>query len=206
MMLEGAGHRATNALERNRPAPNDLQAMADLSGLVAHRCDRDGSVGRTPARAAPLSDFVIWSVARRAVHRGPATGRRFPGEQIDKQTLGGPQVAIDTSGVAHNLAESDDAALALARRYLSYFPSSAWQRPPWVGPDGATTTWGAGSTGTARPGPCQPEATLRLRAMSRPSRTRAPSPRFSRRTDVDHHRAGAHRWTCRRGSSQTSRR
>ncbi len=48
---------------------------------------------------------------------GPPLVAASTGEQIDKQTLGGPQVAIDTSGVAHNLAESDDAALVLARRY-----------------------------------------------------------------------------------------
>ena len=34
MMLEGAGHRATNALAAHRPAPHDLQLLADLAGLV----------------------------------------------------------------------------------------------------------------------------------------------------------------------------
>ncbi|ORM01114.1 acyl-CoA carboxylase subunit beta [Prescottella equi] len=137
MMLEGAGHRATNALERNRPAPNDLQAMADLSGLVPTVAIVTGPSAGHGALAAPLSDFVIMVGGHGALFTaGPPLVAASTGEQIDKQTLGGPQVAIDTSGVAHNLAESDDAALALARRYLSYFPSSAWQRPPWVGPDG----------------------------------------------------------------------
>lgn len=137
MMLEGAGHRATNALERNRPAPNDLQAMADLSGLVPTVAIVTGPSAGHGALAAPLSDFVIMVDGHGALFTaGPPLVAASTGEQIDKQTLGGPQVAIDTSGVAHNLAESDEAALALARRYLSYFPSSAWQRPPWVGPDG----------------------------------------------------------------------
>ncbi|MBM4723321.1 acetyl-CoA carboxylase carboxyltransferase subunit [Rhodococcus hoagii] len=137
MMLEGAGHRATNALKRNRPAPNDLQAMADLSGLVPTVAIVTGPSAGHGALAAPLSDFVIMVGGHGALFTaGPPLVAASTGEQIDKQTLGGPQVAIDTSGVAHNLAESDDAALALARRYLSYFPSSAWQRPPWVGPDG----------------------------------------------------------------------
>ena len=137
MMLEGAGHRATNALERNRPAPNDLQAMADLSGLVPTVAIVTGPSAGHGALAAPLSDFVIMVGGHGALFTaGPPLVAASTGEQIDKQTLGGPQVAIDTSGVAHNLAESDDAALALARRYLSYFPNSAWQRPPWVGPDG----------------------------------------------------------------------
>ncbi len=59
MMLEGAGHRATNALERNRPAPNDLQAMADLSGLVPTVAIVTGPSAGHGALAAPLPDFVI---------------------------------------------------------------------------------------------------------------------------------------------------
>ncbi|NKR80758.1 hypothetical protein GS491_27025 [Rhodococcus hoagii] len=93
-----------------------------------------------------------------------------------QQTLGGPQVAIDTSGVAHNLAESDDAALALARRYLSYFPSSAWQRPPWVGPDGGNHDVGSGlyRNCSTCPRSTRSDPTTCGRC-SRPSRTRAPS-------------------------------
>lgn len=137
MMLEGAGHRATNALERNRPAPNDLQAMADLSGLVPTVAIVTGPSAGHGALAAPLSDFVVMVDGHGALFTaGPPLVAASTGEQIDKQTLGGPRVAIDTSGVAHNLAESDAAALALVRRYLSYLPGSAWQRPPWVGPEG----------------------------------------------------------------------
>ncbi|MGF7123052.1 acyl-CoA carboxylase subunit beta [Rhodococcus sp. BE178] len=137
MMLEGAGHRATNALERNRPAPNDLQAMAELSGLVPTVAIVTGPSAGHGALAAPLSDFVIMIAGHGALFTaGPPLVAASTGEQIDKQALGGPQVAIDASGVAHNLADSDEAALALAGRYLSYFPSSAWQRPPWVGPEG----------------------------------------------------------------------
>ncbi|CAM2989943.1 acyl-CoA carboxylase subunit beta [Prescottella defluvii] len=134
-MLEGAGHRATNALERNRPAPNDLQAMADLSGLVPTVAIVTGPSAGHGALAAPLSDFVIMVDGHGALFTaGPPLVAASTGEQVDKQALGGPRVAIDASGVAHNLADSDEAALALARRYLSYFPSSAWQRPPWAGP------------------------------------------------------------------------
>ncbi|WP_254699088.1 acyl-CoA carboxylase subunit beta [Rhodococcus sp. SGAir0479] len=136
MMLEGAGHRATNALERNRPAPNDLQAMADLSGLVPTVAIVTGPSAGHGALAAPLSDFVIMVDGYGALFTaGPPLVAASTGEQVDKQTLGGPQVAIDMSGVAHNRAESDAAALTLARRFLSYLPSSAWQRPPWIGPD-----------------------------------------------------------------------
>ena len=45
------------------------------------------------------------------------------------------------SGVAHNAAVDDAAALDLVRRYLAYFPSNAWQYPP------AAVTAGGEETG-----------------------------------------------------------
>jgi acetyl-CoA carboxylase carboxyltransferase component len=56
------------------------------------------------------------------------------GETITKEDLGGPAVAI-ASGLVHNVAESDQAALDLVRDYLGYFPSSAWSYPPETGAD-----------------------------------------------------------------------
>ncbi|BBY57773.1 hypothetical protein MSAR_09090 [Mycolicibacterium sarraceniae] len=51
------------------------------------------------------------------------------GEDISKEDLGGPTVAL-SSGVIHNYAETDESVLDAIRRYLSYFPSSAWSYPP----------------------------------------------------------------------------
>lgn len=58
MMLEGAGHRATNALAAPRPAPNDLQALADLAGLVPTVTIVTGPSAGHGALAAPLADFT----------------------------------------------------------------------------------------------------------------------------------------------------
>ncbi|NED62051.1 acetyl-CoA carboxylase carboxyltransferase subunit, partial [Streptomyces sp. SID10244] len=51
------------------------------------------------------------------------------GEDISKEDLGGPDVALP-SGVVHNVAEDDESTLDAIRRYLSYFPPSAWSYPP----------------------------------------------------------------------------
>jgi acetyl-CoA carboxylase carboxyltransferase component len=51
------------------------------------------------------------------------------GETITKEDLGGPKVAL-ASGLIHNGAADDEAALDLVRTYLRYFPSSAWSYPP----------------------------------------------------------------------------
>jgi acetyl-CoA carboxylase carboxyltransferase component len=59
---------------------------------------------------------------------GPPVVKESTGEDISKEDLGGPSVAL-ASGVIHNLAEDDEAVLDDIRRYLSYFPPSAWSYP-----------------------------------------------------------------------------
>jgi acetyl-CoA carboxylase carboxyltransferase component len=55
--------------------------------------------------------------------------RESLGEVVTKEELGGPAVAV-ASGLIHNEAPDDRAALDLVRSYLRYFPSSAWSYPP----------------------------------------------------------------------------
>lgn len=138
MMLEGAGHRATNSLQPQRPSPNDLQAMSELSGLVPTVSVVTGPSAGHGALAAPLSDFVVMVDGISSLFTaGPPLVKASTGETVTKEDLGGPAVHAVTSGVAHNVAADVDEALALVRRYLSYFPSNAWQRPPVTEQDGA---------------------------------------------------------------------
>jgi acetyl-CoA carboxylase carboxyltransferase component len=51
------------------------------------------------------------------------------GEEITKEDLGGPGVAT-LSGVIHNVCDTDEAVIDDIKRYLSYFPASAWSYPP----------------------------------------------------------------------------
>ncbi|HKY15426.1 MAG TPA: carboxyl transferase domain-containing protein, partial [Microthrixaceae bacterium] len=56
------------------------------------------------------------------------------GEDLTKEELGGPDVAI-RSGLVHDVADDDAAALDLVRSYLRYFPDSAWSYPASVDSD-----------------------------------------------------------------------
>lgn len=126
-MLEGAGHRLTN--DHSTPSPNDLQGLAQLSGLVPMVCLVLGASAGHGALTAPLSDFVVMTSAASMFVAGPPIVKAAIGEQVTKEELGGPQVHL-ASGVAHNLADNDAAAIALARRYLSYMPANAWEHAP----------------------------------------------------------------------------
>lgn len=127
-MLEGAGHRVVNAPAGRRP--NDLQALADLSGLVPMVCLVLGASAGHGALTAPLSDFVVMTPSGSLFTAGPPLVKAALGEDVTKEALGGPSVHVEQSGVVHNLAPDDLAAIDAARRCLSYLPLNAWRAPP----------------------------------------------------------------------------
>jgi acetyl-CoA carboxylase carboxyltransferase component len=128
MMLEGAGHRVTDASSGRRPG--DLMGLAELSGVVPLVCLVLGASAGHGALTAPLCDFVAMTATASIFAAGPPLVRAATGEDVTKEVLGGPEVAIDSGGVVHNLVAEDVEAIDLARRYLSHFPLNAWERPP----------------------------------------------------------------------------
>ncbi|WP_280507153.1 acyl-CoA carboxylase subunit beta [Nocardia flavorosea] len=135
MLLEGAGFRPTGA--HYGRTPTDLLAQARCSGRVPMVTGVLGASAGHGALIAPVSDFAIMSRQGAIFTAGPPVVRESTGEDISKEDLGGPGVAVP-SGLIHNLADNDEDALDDIRRYLSYFPSSAWSYPPALLSDGST--------------------------------------------------------------------
>lgn len=134
-MLDGAGHRLTETGGYGR-APNDLLALADLSGRVPMVCLVLGASAGHGALTSPLSDFTIMSEAGAMFTGGPPLVKAALGEDVTKEELGGPAVCAEIAGTVHNVAKSDADAIALARRYLSYLPSNCYGAAPRrAGPD-----------------------------------------------------------------------
>ncbi len=83
-----------------------------------------------------LTDFVI--MVRGSSYMfitGPDVIETVTGEAVDVETLGGAETHATTSGVAHLVADDEDAALDLARRLLAYLPSNNAEDPPAADPD-----------------------------------------------------------------------
>jgi acetyl-CoA carboxylase carboxyltransferase component len=127
MLLEGAGYRATDRTHGRSPV--DLMMQARCSGVVPVVTGVLGASAGHGALIAPMSDFAVMTEQAAIFTAGPPVVKQSIGEEVTKEELGGPAVAIG-SGLVHNLASSDADALAQIRRYLSYFPSSAWSYPP----------------------------------------------------------------------------
>jgi acetyl-CoA carboxylase carboxyltransferase component len=127
MMLEGAGFRPTGV--HYGRTPTDLLAQARCSGRVPTVTAVMGPSAGHGALVAPVCDFTVMSRQGAIFTAGPPVVKESTGEDISKEDLGGPDVAL-ASGVIYNVADDDSAVLDTIRRYLSYFPPSAWSYPP----------------------------------------------------------------------------
>ncbi|WP_102145154.1 carboxyl transferase domain-containing protein [Mycobacterium hubeiense] len=126
MLLEGAGFRPSG--EHYGRSPTDLLAQAQCSGRVPTVSAVLGPSAGHGALVAPVCDWTIMSRQGAIFTAGPPVVKESTGEEISKEDLGGPDVAL-ASGVIHNIGDDDEAVLADIRRYLSYFPPSAWSYP-----------------------------------------------------------------------------
>lgn len=135
MLLDGAGFRPTGG--HYGRSPTDLLAQTQCSGRVPTVAAVLGPSAGHGALVAPVCDFRIMSAHGTIFTAGPPVVKESTGEEISKEDLGGPDVALP-SGVIHNVAESDQAVLDDIRRYLSYFPPSAWSYPPSLAQDEAS--------------------------------------------------------------------
>ena len=127
MLLDGAGFRPTGG--HYGRTPTDLLAQTQCSGRVPTVAAVLGPSAGHGALVAPVCDFRIMSRQGAIFTAGPPVVKESTGEEISKEDLGGAGVA-PLSGVVHNLADDDEVALDDIRRYLSYFPPSAWSYPP----------------------------------------------------------------------------
>ena len=91
MMLEGAGHRVTEAASGRRPG--DLMGLAELSGMVPLVSLVCGASAGHGALTAPLCDFVAMTESASIFAAGPPLVRSATGEDVTKEELGGPAVA-----------------------------------------------------------------------------------------------------------------
>ncbi len=79
-----------------------------------------------------LTDFVI--MTRGTSHMfitGPKVIKSVTHEEVDFESLGGADVHSSKSGVAHFAADSEEDALRITRKLLSYLPGNNAEPPPY---------------------------------------------------------------------------
>ncbi len=102
-----------------------------LSGVVPQICVLFGPSPAGSAYLPALTDVVIMVDGKASLYVGsPRMVEMAIGEKTTLEDLGGALMHCKVSGCGDVLAKSDEDALDLARRYLSYMPQSHRELPP----------------------------------------------------------------------------
>ena len=92
-----------------------------------------GSVAGLPAVEACLAHFNLMVKGISQVFPGgPPVVKAALGYDITKEELGDERTQVYQSGVIDNLAETEQEAFDMIRRFLSYMPQNVWEMPPRV--------------------------------------------------------------------------
>jgi acetyl-CoA carboxylase carboxyltransferase component len=134
--VDGAGGTATSQKRRGYavfPGLHGFERSVDLMSRVPVVSAVLGSAAGGPAGRAILSHFTVMVRGSSQVFAaGPVVVERSLGEKVDKEALGGAQIAVDQAGTIDNAAGSEAEAFAQIRRFLSYMPQNVWELPPTV--------------------------------------------------------------------------
>ncbi len=94
-----------------------------------------GSVAGLPAVQACIAHFnVMVKGISQLFPGGPPVVKAALGYDITKEELGGEKIHVYKSGVVDNLAQSEEEAFGMIRRFLSYLPDNVWEMPPYLEP------------------------------------------------------------------------
>jgi acetyl-CoA carboxylase carboxyltransferase component len=133
-LVDGAGGTVTSARRRGYvvfPGVDGFERSVELLGEVPVVSAVLGTAAGGPAGRAILSHFSVMVEGTSQIFAaGPPVVKRSLGQRIDKEALGGVQVAVERGGAVHNAAASEDEAFAQIRRFLSFMPQNVWELPP----------------------------------------------------------------------------
>lgn len=90
-----------------------------------------GSVAGLPAVNACMAHFnVMVRGTSQLFPGGPPVVKAALGYDITKEELGGAHIHGSVSGVVDTIAETEEEAFAMIRRFLSYLPPNVWELAP----------------------------------------------------------------------------
>lgn len=104
--------------------------MSRMNGVVPQICV---NLGPSPAGSAYLPafcDLVVMIDGRTSVYLGsPRMATMVTGEEVTHEEMGGARMHCEVSGLGDYLVETEEEAIRVVKRYLSYFPDN-WREFP----------------------------------------------------------------------------
>src|SRR6188474_3123743 len=137
-LVDSAGARITEQVQMfpgRRHAGRIFFNEVKLSGAVPQVCVLFGPSAAGGAYIPAFCDVVIMRDGNASMYLGsPRMAEMVIGEKVTLEEMGGARMHTSVSGVGHFLSPSDEDAIDLARRYLSYMPANWREDPPAAPP------------------------------------------------------------------------
>jgi acetyl-CoA carboxylase carboxyltransferase component len=137
-LVDSAGARITDQVQMfpgRRGAGRIFYNEVILSGRVPQVCLLFGPSAAGGAYIPAFCDVVIMREGNASMYLGsPRMAEMVIGEKVTLEEMGGAKMHTGVSGCGHFLVPSDEEAIDLAKRYLSYMPGSWRSHPPAAPP------------------------------------------------------------------------
>ena len=137
-LVDSAGARITDQVEMfpgRRHAGRIFFNEVQLSGEVPQVCLLFGPSAAGGAYIPAFCDLVIMVEGNASMYLGsPRMAEMVIGEKVTLEEMGGARMHCTVSGCGDVLVKTEDEAIAAAKAYLSYFPSSFAEQPPIAEP------------------------------------------------------------------------
>ncbi|HYY21564.1 MAG TPA: acyl-CoA carboxylase subunit beta [Thermoleophilaceae bacterium] len=138
-IVDSAGARITEQVRMfpgRRHAGRIFFTEVQLSGVVPQVCVLLGPSAAGGAYIPAFCDVVIMRDGNASMYLGsPRMAEMVIGEKVTLEEMGGARMHTADSGCGHFLVGSDEEAIDLAKRYLSYFPQRFTDDPPTAPPE-----------------------------------------------------------------------
>jgi acetyl-CoA carboxylase carboxyltransferase component len=133
-LIDSAGARITDQVELfpgRRGAGRIFYNEVKLSGKVPQICCLFGPSAAGGAYIPAFCDVVIMVEGNASMYLGsPRMAEMVIGEKASLEEMGGARMHCTVSGCGDLLASNEEEAIALARSYFSYMPSTWREQPP----------------------------------------------------------------------------
>src|SRR5688500_14621801 len=133
-LVDSAGARITDQVQMfpgRRHAGRIFFNEVRMSGAVPQVCVLCGPSAAGGAYIPAFCDVVIMRDGNASMYLGsPRMAEMVIGEHVSLEEMGGAKMHTGVSGCGHFLVSSDEEAIDVAKRYLSYMPTSWRESPP----------------------------------------------------------------------------
>ncbi len=137
-LVDSAGARITDQVEMfpgRRGAGRIFFNEVQLSGEIPQICLLFGPSAAGGAYIPAFCDLVVMVEGNASMYLGsPRMAEMVIGEKVTLEEMGGARMHCSVSGCGDVLVKTEDEAIAAAKAYLAYFPSSFAEQPPMAAP------------------------------------------------------------------------